>query len=51
LDREAYDAEVVSMLGDGSSGAGHAILDELRQRVRAFKRATPPDRTAEAING
>jgi hypothetical protein len=43
------DAEVVSMLGDGNSDAGHALLDELRERVRKFKRQAPADHTAPAL--
>lgn len=43
------DAEVVAMLGDGNTEAGHALLDELKQRVRAFKRQAPADRPAAAM--
>lgn len=42
-----FDAEIVSMLGDGNTEAGHALLEELKQRVRAAKRATPAAQPAE----
>lgn len=42
-----FDAEIVSMLGDGNTEAGHALLEELKQRVRAHKRAAPPALPAE----
>ena len=29
------DAETVALLGDGNSAAGHALLEELKERVRA----------------
>jgi len=35
------DAESVSALGDGNTAAGIAKLDELRQQLRAQKRAAP----------
>ena len=35
------DAEVVSMLGDGSNDAGAAILDKFREAIRAHKRSAP----------
>lgn len=45
------DAEVVAMLGDGNSEAGHALLDELKRRVREFKRSAPADQPAAAMRG
>lgn len=43
------DAEVVAMLGDGNTEAGHALLEELKQRVRQFKRQAPPGKPAPAL--
>jgi hypothetical protein len=34
-----FDAETVSLLGNGSTDAGAARLDQLRQRIRAHKGA------------
>lgn len=45
-----FDAELVAMLGDGNSEAGHAMLEELKRRVREMKRSAPADRPAPAIN-
>lgn len=36
-----FDAESVSMIGDGNTQAGIAKLDQLRQELRAQKRAAP----------
>ena len=38
-----WDADTVAAVGDGSSDHGARILDGLRQNLRAFKRAAPPD--------
>jgi len=43
------DAETVAMLGDGNTEAGHALLEELKQRVRQFKRQAPPQLPAPAM--
>lgn len=43
------DAEVVAMLGDGDTAAGHKVLEELKAAVRATKRAAPADRPAPAL--
>lgn len=45
------DAETVSMLGDGNNEAGQALLDELKQRVRTFKRSAPANQPAPALAG
>lgn len=36
-----FDAETVAALGDGSNEEGARRLDELRERIRAQKRAAP----------
>lgn len=41
-----FDAESVSMLGDGDNAAGARKLDELRAAMRAHKRSAPPDEIA-----
>lgn len=46
-----FDAELVSMLGDGNSDAGHQVLEELKQAIRAKKRATPAARPALGMAG
>jgi len=38
------DAELVSMLGNGSNKAGAKILDEFREKIRAHKRGAPLDK-------
>jgi hypothetical protein len=38
-----FDAESVSALGDGNNERGADILDEVRRRIRAQKRAAPDD--------
>lgn len=43
------DAEVVAMLGDGNTEAGHELLEELKRRVREFKRQAPAGQPAKAI--
>ena len=35
------DAELVSMLGNGSNKAGAKVLDKFREQVRAHKRSAP----------
>lgn len=45
------DAESVSALGDGNTQAGIAKLDELRQRLRAEKRAAPVDEIPSQARG
>ena len=40
------DAETVAMLGEGNTDAGHALLDELKQRVRAHAEARRGARNA-----
>lgn len=44
-----FDAEIVSMLGDGNTEAGHKFLEQLKQEIRAQKRAAPADRPADAL--
>ena len=44
-----FDAEIVAMLGDGNTEAGHKLLEDLKQRVRAFKRKAPPGRPAPSL--
>lgn len=46
-----FDAELVSMLGDGDNEAGARKLDELREAVRAHKRAAPDDEIAPRAKG
>lgn len=41
-----FDAESVSMLGDGDNAAGARKLDELRAAMRAHKRSASPDEIA-----
>lgn len=41
-----FDAESVSMLGDGDNAAGARKLDELREVMRAHKRSAPADEIA-----
>ncbi len=41
-----FDAESVSMLGDGDNAAGARKLDELRAAMREHKRSAPPDEIA-----
>ncbi len=38
-----FDADVVSALGDGNNEHGAALLDAMRERIRAHKRSAPPD--------
>lgn len=45
--KPVFDAEIVSMLGDGNTAAGQALLEAWKQRVRAHKRAAPVARPAE----
>jgi hypothetical protein len=40
------DAETVAMLGEGNTEAGHALLEELKQRVRAHSDARRGARNA-----
>ena len=44
-----FDAEVVAMLGDGNTEAGHKLLEELKARVRAYKRQAPAGRPAPSL--
>lgn len=44
-----FDAEVVAMLGDGNTEAGHKLLEELKARVRQYKRNAPPGRPAPSL--
>lgn len=37
-DEHVIDADVVAALGDGSSDAGHAVLENMKKNVRAHKR-------------
>lgn len=46
-----FDAESVSMLGDGDNAAGARKLDELREAMRAHKRSAPPDEIAPKSEG
>lgn len=46
-----FDAESVSMLGDGNNAAGAQRLDELRQSLRAHKRDAPDDDIAPPAKG
>ena len=46
-----FDAETVAMLGDGNNAAGAKRLDELRQQLRAQKRAAPDDDIPEPAQG
>lgn len=46
-----FDAESVSMLGDGDNAAGARKLDELRAAMRAHKRSAPPDEIAPKSEG
>lgn len=46
-----FDAESVSMLGDGDNAAGARKLDELREAMRAHKRSAPPDEIAPKAQG
>lgn len=46
-----FDAESVSMLGDGDNAAGARKLDELRAAMRAHKRSAPPDEIAPKSMG
>ena len=39
-----FDADVVSALGDGNNEHGAALLDQMRERIRAHKRSAPADR-------
>lgn len=39
-----WDADVVSALGDGNNAAGAKMLDEMRARIRAHKRAAPANK-------
>jgi hypothetical protein len=46
-----FDAESVSMLGDGNNAEGAKKLDELRQQLRAQKRSAPDDEIAPPAQG
>lgn len=46
-----FDAESVSMLGDGDNAAGARKLDELRETMRAHKRSAPNDEIAPRALG
>lgn len=46
-----FDAESVSMLGDGNNEEGARKLDELRQKLRAEKRAAPSGKIAPPAKG
>jgi len=46
-----FDAESVSMLGDGNNAAGAQRLDELRESLRAHKRDAPDDDIAPPAKG
>lgn len=46
-----FDAESVSMLGDGDNAAGARKLDELREAMRAHKRSAPADEIAPKSTG
>lgn len=46
-----FDAESVSMLGDGDNAAGARKLDELREAMRAHKRSAPDDEIAPRSKG
>ena len=39
-----FDADTVAALGNGSSDAGAAVLDKLRESIRKHKRSAPPDK-------
>ena len=39
-----FDADTVAALGNGSSDAGAAVLDKMRQALRAHKRSAPVDK-------
>lgn len=41
-----FDAETVAALGDGSNEAGAAMLDQMRERIRAHKRRGPLSKIA-----
>jgi hypothetical protein len=36
-----FDADTVAALGDGSSKAGAAVLDKMREAIRKHKRSAP----------
>ena len=38
------DADTVAALGDGSSKAGAAVLDKMREQIRRHKRSAPADK-------
>jgi hypothetical protein len=38
-----FDADSVAALGDGNNAAGAALLDRLREKLRAAKRSAPPN--------
>ena len=46
-----FDAESVSMLGDGNNEEGARKLDELRASLRAHKRSAPDDKIAPPAQG
>ena len=46
-----FDAESVSMLGDGNNAEGAKKLDELRASLRAHKRSAPDDQIAPPAQG
>ena len=46
-----FDAESVSMLGDGNNEEGARKLDELRASLRAHKRSAPDDQSAPPAQG
>lgn len=46
-----FDAETVSMLGDGNNEEGARKLDELRASLRAHKRSAPDDQIAPPAQG
>jgi hypothetical protein len=39
-----FDADTVAALGNGSSDAGAALLDKMRENIRKHKRSAPPDK-------
>ncbi len=42
-DEHVIDADTVAMLGDGSSDAGHARIEEFKKAIRAHKRGAKPN--------
>jgi hypothetical protein len=43
-DEYVIDSDTVSALGDGSSEAGAAVLDKMREEIRKHKRSAPIDK-------